>query len=339
MKVARLHATADLRLHDETDPRPGAGEELVRVTAVGLCGSDRHWFSEGGIGDSRLTRPLVLGHEIAGVIDRGPRRGERVAVDPAIPCGVCEICRADLAHLCANLRFAGHGTTDGGLRELMAWPRAQLVPLPDDIDAVQAALLEPLGVAIHALDLGKVRPGMDVAVFGCGPIGLLLVQLLREVGAGHILATDPLAHRRAAAEALGATETRPPVRKRDDIATDAEPLPRVDVAFEVAGDNGAVADAIAAAGPGTRVVLVGIPASDTTAFKASAARRKGLTILLSRRMRAIDLQRAIDMTAAGQVQLGTLITGRHALEQTALAFADLVSYNGLKTVVDMSLKP
>ena len=334
MKVARLHAPADVRLHEEAEPRPGFDEELIRVTAVGLCGSDRHWFTEGAIGDAVLTQPLVLGHEISGVIDRGPRRGQRVAVDPAIPCGVCEICRADLAHLCPTLRFAGHGTTDGGLRELMAWPRAHLVPIPDDIDGVEAALLEPLGVAIHALDLGKVRPGMTVAVFGCGPIGLLLLQLLRAAGAGDILATDPLAHRRAAARMLGATETRAPVSQSHDTAN-AEPLPWVDVAFEVAGADDAVRDAIAAARPGARVVLVGIPASDSTTFQASVARRKGLTILLSRRMRATDLKRAIDLASAGQVELGKLITDRYALEQTALAFARIARYDGLKTVVEL----
>ena len=116
MKALRLHGVGDLRLHDEPSPTPAAGEVLVRVTAVGLCGSDRHWLDQGGIGDAVLSRPLVLGHEFAGVIESGSRSGERVALDPAIPCGRCAPCLAGQPHLCLRLRFAGHGSTDGALR-------------------------------------------------------------------------------------------------------------------------------------------------------------------------------------------------------------------------------
>ena len=101
--------------------------------AVGLCGSDRHWYVEGGIGDAVISRPLVLGHEIVAAIESGPNKGQVVVVDPAIPCGTCELCAGGLGHLCREVRFAGHGATDGGLRQLMAWPRGQLELLPDSI--------------------------------------------------------------------------------------------------------------------------------------------------------------------------------------------------------------
>ena len=107
------------------------GHSLVRVTAVGLCGSDLHWFAEGGIGDAVVTSPLVLGHELAGVVERGPRAGTRVAIDPAQPCLTCESCRRGHPNLCPTVRFAGHGGQDGGLRDLMAWPDELLYPLPD----------------------------------------------------------------------------------------------------------------------------------------------------------------------------------------------------------------
>ncbi|HEX2399206.1 MAG TPA: alcohol dehydrogenase catalytic domain-containing protein, partial [Mycobacterium sp.] len=186
MRTARLHRAHDIRLHDEPDPIPNQDEALVRVLAVGLCGSDRHWFMEGGIGDAVLRRPLVLGHEICGLIEAGARRGERVAVDPSVPCGRCELCRTDLAHVCADAVFAGHSETDGGLRTLMTWPQRQLVPIPDSMTAVGAALLEPLAVAIHAADLGRVEAGMSAGVFGCGPIGLLLIAVLRSRGVSRI---------------------------------------------------------------------------------------------------------------------------------------------------------
>jgi L-iditol 2-dehydrogenase len=324
VKALRLHGAGDLRLHDEPSPVPAAGEVLLRVTAVGLCGSDRHWFDEGGIGDAVLTRPLVLGHEFAGVIETGSRAGERVAVDPAIPCARCAVCLAGQPHLCLRLRFAGHGSTDGALRSRLTWPEELAYALPDSLSDAEAALLEPLGVALHALDLGHVGPGTRAGVFGCGPIGLLLIQALRAGGAAEIIATDVLPHRLEAAAALGAT----PALEVGEGGLG------VDVAFETAGEDGAVADAIAATRPGGRVVLVGIPAGDRTSFTASTARRKGLTLLLSRRMKPADLPRAIRLVEQGLVSLAPLVTARYGLDEWRAAFGDLVERRGLKVVVE-----
>jgi len=326
----------DLRLAEEPEPHAGDGELLVDVTAVGLCGSDRHWVVEGGIGDAVLDRPLVLGHEFAGVVASGPRSGERVALDPAIPCGRCAVCAAGLLHLCPEIRFAGHGDTDGALRSRLAWPETLAHPLPDTIPDAETALLEPLGVALHALRLGHVREGTSAGVFGSGPIGLLLVQALAAYGADTVLATDPLAHRRAAAEAAGASHAVAP----EGLA--GVPPPGglgVEVAFEAAGTDEAVADAIAAVRPGGRVVLVGIPDGDRTSFVASAARRKGLTLLLCRRMRPDDLPRAIRLAEAGRVDLGALVGERHPLSEWEQAFTALVQRRTLKVVVEPGALP
>jgi L-iditol 2-dehydrogenase len=327
VRALRLHAPNELRLHEEPDPEPDAGEVLVRVAAVGLCGSDRHWLLEGGIGDAGLERPLVLGHEFAGVVASGPRTGERVAVDPADPCGRCDLCADGLEHLCAHMRFAGHGTTDGALRTLLAWPERLVHPVPDTLTDAQAALAEPLGVALHALDLAHVRPGAGAGVFGCGPLGLLLVQLLHMAGASPIVATDTLPHRVAAAESLGATHAR--------LAGAASGEDGLDVAFEVAGDDGAVDEAIDSLRPTGRLVLVGIPDDDRTSFRASAARRKGLTLLLSRRMTASDLPRALRLAAEGRVVLDPLVTERYSLDEWPEAFASLRERRGLKVVVEL----
>ena len=290
----------------------------MRVTAVGLCGSDRHWFLEGGIGDAVLDRPLVLGHEFVGTIESGSRAGERVALDPAVPCGRCSICLGGNPHLCPELRFAGHGTTDGALRTSLAWPERLAHALPDDLSDTEGSLLEPLGVALHAVDLAKARPGSTAGVFGCGPLGLLLVQTLRAAGVETIVASDPLPHRAEAAASLGAT-----LENRE-----------VDVTFEAAGDDAALADAMAAVRPGGRVVLVGIPEGDRTTFTASTARRKGLTLLLCRRMKPADLPRAIRLAEAGEVELGGLVSGRFALSEWREAFDELVERRGLKVVIE-----
>ena len=332
--VARLHGVRDIRLSDEPVPEPGDGRCLVAITAVGLCGSDLHWYTDGGIGDAVLTRPLVGGHEMSGVIRGGRRDGERVAVDPAIPCGQCDLCLRGFRNLCRHIVFAGHSDTDGGLQQLLAWPAALLHPLPDSIDDAEGALLEPLGVAIHSVDLAHVQIGADVAVLGCGPIGLCLIQLLRLRGVNRIVAADPLPHRRAAAARAGANLVLDP-NAPDYVAQlpDATHGVGVDVAFEVAGTDAAVAAAVAVARPGARVVLVGIPDDDRTSFPAGATRRKGLTLVLVRRMNDV-YPRAIDLTSTGRVDLTTMVSDRFPLQRVGEAFDFAARRCGLKVVVE-----
>ena len=336
-EVARLHGAGDLRIGTRAGGRAAVADEvLLRVTSVGLCGSDLHWYREGAIGDAGLEGPLVLGHEFSGVIVDGPRAGERVVADPAIPCGMCEPCRTGGAHVCLDGRFAGFSPTDGALRSLMAWPGRLLHPLPDAIGDDEAALLEPLGVALHALGLGPVARGGRAGVYGCGPLGLLMIRVLRHAGASVIVATDRLAHRVAAALAMGATEGFVVDEAGRPDASDARRAARatpVDVAFEVAGDDDALSDAIAAVRPRGRVVLVGIPDGDRTSFPAGAARRKELTIQLSRRMAADDLSRAIELAGSGAIDLAGLISHRYPLDQAAEAFEMLDSRRGLKVIV------
>jgi L-iditol 2-dehydrogenase len=330
VKVARLHGAADIRLHDEPKPVPSAGETLLQVQAVGLCGSDMHWFEEGGIGDAQLVHPLVLGHEFAATTETG----ERVAVDPTISCGECEMCRAGSPNLCVHVVFAGHATCDGALREFLTWPTKCLYRLPDSLSYADGAMLEPLGVALHATDLGRIRAGMTVGVFGCGPIGLLIIQIARLSGATSIIATDKLPHRLDAARSVGA--------KRAFLAQGGEESAEirsaadgrgVDVAFEVAGDEEAVEVAFTAVVPAGKVVLVGIPADDRTSFQASVARRKGLTIKLVRRMKN-TYPRAMVLVESGVIDVRSLVTHRFPLEKTSEAFAVAQRCEGLKVVIE-----
>jgi L-iditol 2-dehydrogenase len=335
MKVLRLHGEGDLRLHDEPDPVPSPGESLVRVTAVGLCGSDMHWLHEAGMGDARLDKPLILGHEFAGVIEGGSRDGERVAVDPAISCGECEFCREGNPNFCIALRFAGHGTEDGALREKVVWPTRFLYPLPDSLSSADGAMLEPLGVAIHAVDLGHLRTGMTIGVFGCGPIGLLTIQVARVAGAAQIIATDRLPHRLEAARSLGADTV---FQASDGGYERSEVLAAtggggVDVAFEAAGENSAVETAVEVARRGARVVLIGIPGDDRTAFTASTARRSGLTIKLVRRMKH-TFPRAIHLVTSGAVDVRSLLTYFFPLNQAEEAFTTAKRRVGIKVIIE-----
>jgi L-iditol 2-dehydrogenase len=318
----------DLRVAQEPVPTVGPGTVLVRVTAVGICGSDLHWWDEGAIGDAKLTHPLVLGHEGAGVIADGPRSGERVAIDPAIACERCRACRDGYRNLCYHLRFSGHGETDGMMREFMTWPAAQLYPLPDRLSDADGAMLEPLGVAVHSVDLGHLPFGGSASVVGCGPIGLLLISLLKAAGASSVLAIEPLAHRREAATRFGADIVVDPGGDGLEFTGHG-----VDVAFEVAGNDEAVGLAIASVRPGGRVVLAGIPGDDTIRFGASAARRKGLTIAMVRRMNEV-YPRAISLAERGVVDLAAVVTSRMGLGEIQEAFGEGARRTGLKVVIE-----
>jgi L-iditol 2-dehydrogenase len=343
MWVARLYGAGDLRVAQEPAPaapplppsHPGAAGPYcrLRILTVGLCGSDLHWFTEGAIGDAVLHRPLVPGHELSALVLDGPLAGATVGIDPAVPCGVCPVCRRGDGHLCPDVAFAGHGGVDGGLQEELIWPQAQVHRLPDGYDAAQAALLEPLGVAVHALDLSHLRAGSEVAVVGCGPIGLMLVQLAAAFGA-RVLAVEPLAHRRDAAARAGAIAALSPVELAAGPVDG--PLDGCDVVFEVSGSDSAVAAASGLVAPGGRIVLVGIPDGDRTTLQPSLLRRKGVTLAFVRRMTEAAYRRGIALAGAGVVDLSWLTTHRFPLPDAGKAFAAAVAREGLKVVVDVA---
>jgi L-iditol 2-dehydrogenase len=332
MRELRLHGAGDVRLGQADEPRAGAGESLVRVTDVGLCGSDLHWFGEDAIGDARLVAPVVPGHEFAAVVEGGPLDGRLVAVDPAVPCGRCDSCLAGHRNLCPAVRFAGHGSDDGALRELLAWPTHLLHPLPASFTGADGAMLEPLGVALHAWDLGHVRVGATVAVVGAGPIGLLLVQVALAAGAHRVVAVDPLAHRRRAAVGFGAVAALAPEQALDDAVWRDLTGRGCDVAFEAAGRDEAIAGAMTSVVPGARVVLAGIPDDDRSCFPAGLARRKGLTIVMVRRMKEM-YPRTIALVESGRVDVRSLVTAGYPLHEAATAFQRASAREGLKVVI------
>jgi len=334
MKAARLWAARDVRIEDVPPPSPAAGEELVRVTAVGLCGSDLHWFEEGGIGGMVLDGPIVLGHEFAGVT----ADGRRVAVEPAVACGACELCREGHPNLCPSVRFAGHDV-DGALREFVAWPRHCLFPLPDSLSDADGAMLEPLGVAIHACELAHIRPGASFGVFGCGPIGWLAIQAARLFGASPVFATEleSRPHRARAASTAGATAVPADGNEAAAIwrATGGRGL---DVAIEAAGNNEAVDAAVEAVRPGGRIVLAGIPPVERTSLVASSARRKGLTLAWARRMKH-TYPRAIELVRGGLIDVRSGVTHTFPLERAADAFECASRREGMKVIVTPGATP
>jgi L-iditol 2-dehydrogenase len=241
-------------------------------------------------------------------------------VDPAIHCGTCRYCVEGHSNLCRELRFFGSPPTDGALREYLTHPARFLLPLPPGTEFAVGATIEPLGVAIHAVDLGHLALGASVAVFGCGPVGLLVAGVAQLAGAGLVCATEPLSHRRKIAPQFGVAAAFDP--DADDVVrgirdrTDGD---GVDVAFEVSGNPSATVQAVQVVRPGGTLVLVGYWEADEVTLPGITAMRKGLTIRFVRRMKH-TFPRAIDLVRRGQVSLSALVTHEFPLAQVAEAF-------------------
>ena len=338
MLAARLHNARDIRIDEVSEPDdPGPAQALIQVTAVGICGSDLHSYEDGRIGDTVVQEPLILGHEFGGEVlacgadarygeDQPLRPGQRVAVDPAQPCQRCELCLAGHPNLCRRLHFCGLWPDDGALCERMLVPAHGCFPVPDALSDADAALLEPLGVALHAVDLGRLRLARSVVVLGCGPIGLLIIRLAQLAGADPIYACDRFPWRAQAALAWGASDAW--CCASEDSVAYVQQLTGgrgADVVFEAAWAEESVAEAAEMARPGGRIVLVGIPSADILTMKHSTARRKGLTILMSRRMKH-TYPRAIRLAQGGSFDLEALISRRYPLAETAAAFASYAAW-------------
>lgn len=344
MKAIRLHGPLEMRLDEIERPIPKPGEALIRVRAVGVCGSDIHVYKAGGVDGTQTTTPLILGHEFAGeIVALGPRTtepavGTRVAIDPAISCGQCETCLDGNINCCPNVQFPSTPPLQGALAECVVHPANLCEPLPSALSFADGAMLEPLGVAIHALSLARINPGDTVAVLGAGPIGLLCIQLALVSGAHSVYASEPIPERRAMAGSAGAIAVCDST-SIDPIAWVHEQTDGrgVDVVIEAAWGDQAVVHAVGMAKPAGRVVLVGISNRGITDFPAAPARRKGLTILVSRRMQVV-YPHAIALVEQGRIDVRTLVTHCFPLEQTPEAFSLVAAIaDGVgKAMIDIS---
>ncbi|MEJ2300194.1 MAG: NAD(P)-dependent alcohol dehydrogenase [Anaerolineales bacterium] len=346
MQASFLYGIRDLRLKEAPVPLPGAGEVLLKIASVGVCGSDVHYYVEGRIGIQVVTDPIIMGHEfsawVAGVGAgvTGLENGQLVAVEPGISCGHCEPCLNGHPNLCPQVRFCGTPPVNGVFSEYAVMPAKNCFPLPQEFTAEQGALLEPLGIALHSVDLAQLKPGQTIAVLGAGPIGLLIAAVARACGASEVYMTEPLAYRREFARSYVADAALDPYA--NEVVEEIRNLTNgrgVDVAFEAAGALETPQQAAAVTRPGGKVILVGIPADDTMTMNASTARHRGLTIKLVRRMKH-TYPRAIRLVQSGQVHLDPLVTHRFPLSRIAEAFELVAGYRDgiLRAIIEISGK-
>ena len=303
---------------------------LLRVDALGVCGSDIHYFTNGRIGPQTAPFPLILGHELAAtVVEAGGevksvRPGQRVAVDPLIPCGECDQCLARRQHTCRKQKFLGNpGQAPGALVEYLVMPASCCSPVPDSLNDDDAALVEPLSIGLYAARMAQLRPGARVGIIGSGPIGLCTLLGIRAETEATAYVTDLVDKRLEVARACGAAWTGNPGRE-DVVAAiqSLEPL-GLDAVFECAGEQDALDQGLELLKPGGALLVIGIPEVDRISFNISLMRRNELRILNVRRQNGC-VEPAIGLIAGGRVNVRPLVTHHFPMEETARAF-DLVS--------------
>ncbi|MFC2015355.1 alcohol dehydrogenase catalytic domain-containing protein [Chloroflexota bacterium] len=344
MRASLLHGIRDLQLEELPCPRPDAGEVLLRVASVGVCGSDVHYYLSGRIGSQVVSAPIIMGHEfsawVAGLGEgvEGLGVGQLVSVEPGISCRECEPCLNGHPNLCPHVRFCGTPPIDGVFAEYTVMPAENCFPLPDGITPGEGAMLEPLGIGIFAVDLAHLGPGYTVGVLGAGPIGLLIAAVARVSGASLVYMTEPLAHRRRFALEYAADAVFDPGSQ--DVVAEVQGLTGgrgLDVVFEAAGAAETPQQAADMVRIGGRVVVAGIPEDDSMTLNASTIRHKGLTIKIVRRMKH-TYPRAIRLVETGAVDVKAIITHRFPVEEIADAFEMVASYRDgvLRAVIDMA---
>ncbi|TJZ59049.1 NAD(P)-dependent alcohol dehydrogenase [Streptomyces piniterrae] len=318
MRAAVLRAPRELEIQERPVPRPGPGQVLVRIEAVGICGSDVHYYEHGRIADFVVRSPMVLGHEPGGtVVALGPgaRRhqpGQLVSVEPGVPCGTCAQCRRGRYNLCPDVSFYATPPVDGALCEYVAVDENFAHPVPDRLTAEAAALLEPLSVGVWASRKGRVTPGSRVLVTGAGPIGLVAAQTARAFGATEVVVSDIAPHRLDLARQLGATAT---VDARDTglAATGFAP----DVLLECSGVPAVIDEAIRTVGRAGRAVLVGM-GGDSVPLPLAHVQNFEIEVTGTFRY-ANTWPTAIALAASGEVRLDRLVSHRYGLEEAGQA--------------------
>lgn len=333
MRASVLIAPGVIELQERPTPRPARDEVLVRVSSVGVCGSDAHYFRHGRIGEYVVESPLILGHEAAGRIVAvgsevdGERIGQRVSIEPQHPDPTSEESRSGRYNLCPHMKFYATPPVDGALCEFVTIQSSFAHRIPDSISNDAAALFEPLSVGIAAVRKAGVVAGAHVLIAGAGPVGLVTLQVARAFGATRVVVSDPDPSRRTAATRFGAHEVL------DPLTADVRAL-RVDAFIDASGAPRAVVDGMHAVRPAGTVVLVGMGA-DELSMPVSLLQTRELVLTGVFRY-ANTWPTARELVEAGSVDLDSMVTHRFTLDQVADALAADRIEGSIKAVVDVA---
>jgi L-iditol 2-dehydrogenase len=331
MKAMVLTGLSRMEMTDRPEPHISRPDEvLIRMKSVGVCGSDIHYYTEGKIGSQVVKYPFTVGHEGAGIIeDVGPSvtrvsPGDKVAIDPAMPCFMCDQCVSGRYHTCRKLRFLGcPGQAEGCLSEFIVMPETSCFPLKGNMTLDQAALSEPLAIGVYAADLHGALNESKIAILGTGPIGISVLLPAISYGASRVFMTDKINDRLKIAAQLGASWTGNPDEENiiDEILC-REPG-QLDAVFECCGKQEAVDQALHLLKPGGKLLIVGIPSFSKWSFDVDILRRKEIVIQNVRRQNEM-VEKTLHMIAEGQLNPDLMQTHNFEFADTADAF-DMVS--------------
>ena len=325
-RAAVLVGPGQIVIEQRPVPTPAPREVLVEVTSVGVCGSDVHWYAHGRIGDLVVRSPLVLGHECAGRVAAVGRHvtkhaiGDRVCLEPGVPCGRCRECRSGRYNLCVDVAFFATPPVDGAFADFVTIHEDFAWALPDGMSDDVGALMEPLSVGIWACRKASITAGDRVLVTGAGPIGLLTMQVAKAFGATHVAVSDVNAHRLSVAQRMGATRV---LRAGHDAPGE------VDALIECSGHPAALVAGIRALRPAGTAVLVGMGPEPTAEIPLSLIQHRELWVTGTFRY-ANTYPAAIELAATGRVDVAALITGHYDLVDTETAL--LASHDDTATI-------
>ena len=319
-----------------------AKEVRIKLVTLGVCGSDIHYYVSGKIGSQVVQYPFTVGHECSGLVEAvGPevtrvKPGDRIAIEPAMPCWECDQCRAGRPHTCRNLRFLGcPGQAEGSLSEYLVMPETSCYKIPGGMSYDEAAISEPLAIGLYAVRQSIPMKGARVGILGFGPIGMSVLLSARAMGATEIYVTDKIEERLAIARISGARLTANPDRA-DVVEEITRVAPqRLDVVFECCGQQDAIDHAVDLLTPGGKLMIIGIPEFDRWSFAVDDSRRKELCIQHVRRQNEA-VQPALDLMAGGAVSVSGMVTHRFPFEHSREAFELVAGYHDgvMKAMID-----
>ncbi|MBL1422608.1 MAG: L-idonate 5-dehydrogenase [Alphaproteobacteria bacterium] len=326
-RIARLHVAHDLRIETIDVAEPAAGEVLVSIGAGGICGSDLHYYHHGGFGAIRVREPIILGHEVAGTVKAlgagvsNVKIGDKVALNPSLPCGSCQYCDQGLHHHCLDMLFFGSAMrmphVQGAFREAMVVKAEQCIPLADHVSLAEGACAEPLAVCTHARNQAGELNGKKVLVTGAGPIGALCVALAVEAGAAEIVVTDIQDATLKIAQQMGATKAINTGTNPDAMIEYAANKGHFDVVFECSGAPVALSTAIDCIRSQGIIVQVGIGGETNIPLNVLVA--KEIVLKGTFRFNGEYIE-AVKLINNGKIDVKPIITGRYKLEDAVAAF-------------------
>lgn len=344
MKQVVLTGIRKMQMQNISEPEiKNADEVKIRLSSIGVCGSDIHYYSEGKIGSQVVQYPFAVGHECSGIIvEKGKdvanvEIGDLVVVDPAVHCGICDQCLSGRPHTCRNNRFLGcPGQLEGCLGEYIVMPSFTCFPVTNKLNAIQAALIEPFSIGVYAVKLAQIeKKDTSTVIFGAGPIGLsILLKLLAE-NVTNTGVVEPLDYRMKKAEEIGARYSVNPEKSNVEKVISGFEEALIDVVFEASGEQDAVNNSLKILKPGGKLVLVGIPPSAQYVFDMDLMRRKEITVINVRRQNHC-VEEAIDLVVSGKADVEKMVTHHFSLDETPKAFDIVEGYKdkAIKAMID-----